>query len=175
MLLHQSQGPLLKSKDTGVRESATLCCVAGCGGGADGISAEPLEQNQHGRCIKGKNSLYKSWLSGKWWTQSDGPISEWYGLPWALMCAGAFCSFLCCSSLWSYHFQGSKTRVSLHFYFSPGGHTHYENSIWCFLFVWGFFFASLVSAHNPNGLEKQTVGGKENQSDEQTKARAACC
>lgn len=38
-----------------------------------------------------------------------------------------------------------------------------------------FFFASLVSAHNPNGLEKQTVGGKENQSDEQTKARAACC
>lgn len=37
-------------------------------------------------------------------------------------------------------FQGSKTRVSLHFYFSPGGHTHYENSIWRFLFVWGFFF-----------------------------------
>ena len=105
MLLHRCQGPLLKSKDTGVRESATLCCVAGCGGGADGISAEPLEQNQHVRCIKGKNSLYKSWLSGKWWTQSDGPISEWYGLPWALVCWCVLLSFLCCSSLWSYHFS----------------------------------------------------------------------
>lgn len=40
------------------------------------------------------------------------------------------------------------------------------------VFCLGIFFSSLVSAHNPNGLEKQTVGGKENQSDKQTRARA---
>lgn len=144
MLLHRCQGPLLKSKDTGVRESATLCCVAGCGGGADGISAEPLEQNQHGRCIKGKNRLYKSWLSGKWWTQSDGPISEWYGLPWALVLV-RFALFFAAPLFDHTTFQGSKTRMSLHFYFSPGGHTHYENSVWRFFvvcFLGDFFFPS---------------------------------
>lgn len=43
-----------------------------------------------------------------------------------------------------------------------------------FVFLGIFFFSSLVSAHNPKGLVKQTVGGKENQSDKQTRARAAC-
>ena len=73
-------------------------------------------------------------------------------------------------------FKGAA-RMSLHFYFSPGGHTHYENSVWRFFvvcFFGDFFFSSLVSAHNPKGLVKQTVGGKENQSDKQTRARAAC-
>lgn len=60
MLLHLSQGPLLESKNTGVGESAALCCVAGCGGGTDGICSELLEQDQDGRYIKGINCLYKS-------------------------------------------------------------------------------------------------------------------
>lgn len=60
VLLHRSPGRLLESKNTGVGESAALCYMAGCGGGADGISSEPLEQDQDGRYIKGKSTLYKS-------------------------------------------------------------------------------------------------------------------
>ena len=73
-------------------------------------------------------------------------------------------------------FQRSKTQVSLHFSFSPGGQTHYESSIWLFLFALGGRFFPPWFLHTiPNGLEKQTDSGKENQSDKQMRARAACC
>jgi hypothetical protein len=59
LLSHLSQVFLLESKNTGVWESAALSYVASCGGRADAICSEPLEQDQDDRYSKGKNNLYK--------------------------------------------------------------------------------------------------------------------
>lgn len=142
MLLHRCQGPLLKSKDTGVRESSvTLCCVAGCGGGADGISAETiLEQNQHGRCIKGKNRLYKSWLRGKWWTQMAQYLS-------GMVCHGLSCwcvlLFSLLFSLWSYHFSREQNPNVFTFSILVQEDTLTMKTpfgVFLLLFLGGFFF-----------------------------------
>lgn len=120
VLLHHSQGSLSESKNTGVWESAASCCMAGCGGPADGICSEPLGHDQNGRYPRGKNSVYKSQLSRKQRTQRDVQY-----LRSDIVCLGLSCILMLFLLLFhNVTFQGRRIQVSFHFYFSPQGQSH---------------------------------------------------